>query len=141
MSINIKKILKQAASGFGYDICHKKYNQKANEIPVDIAADKDFLDIYYKCSKYTMTGVVRMYSLYKAVEYIIGNNIEGDMVETGVWRGGSSMLVALTLKKHNVTNKKIYLYDTYEGMPEPTKNDINWKGVKASDILVKGTSG
>jgi len=89
-----------------------------------IDKDKKFIKIYGKCKKYTMTSKERMYSLYKAVEYIINAKIPGDFVECGVWRGGSTMLIALTLLELNATNRKIYLYDTFEGMAKPTQNDF-----------------
>lgn len=85
--------------------------------------DGIFKEIYYKCKKYTLTSTERKFALYKAVQYIINNDIEGDFVECGVWKGGSTMLIAHTLLRLNATNRKIYLYDTFEGMVEPTKGD------------------
>ena len=70
-----------------------------------------------------MTSIERMYALYKGVEYVVNSKIPGDFVECGVWRGGSSMIIAKTLLKMKETNRKIYLYDTYEGMSKPTKKD------------------
>lgn len=85
--------------------------------------DPRFGQIYASCKRYSMTSVDRMYSLFKSVIYIVENNIPGDFVECGVWRGGSSMVIAETLKLMNETNRKIYLYDTFEGMPEPSPKD------------------
>ena len=99
----------------------------------DLVKDKDFQGIYSKVgirkSKYTLTSMEKCYSLYKAIKYITKGNIIGDIVECGVWRGGSAMLAALTLIQNNQTHRKIYLYDTYEGMPEPTDKDIDLHGV------------
>ena len=99
----------------------------------DLEKDKEFQDLYSKVgtrkSKYTLTSMERCYSLYKAIQYITKGNILGDIVECGVWRGGSAMLAALTLIKNQQTHRKIYLYDTYEGMPEPTDKDIDIHGV------------
>lgn len=99
----------------------------------DLEKDKEFQDLYSKVgtrkSKYTLTSMERCYSLYKAIQYITKGDILGDIVECGVWRGGSAMLAALTLIKSQQTHRKIYLYDTYEGMPEPTDKDIDIHGV------------
>ncbi len=99
----------------------------------DLLKDKDFQSIYSKVgtrkSKYTLTSMERCYSLYKAIQYIAKGNIPGDIVECGVWRGGSAMLAALTLIKNDQTYRKIYLYDTYEGMSKPTDKDIDIHGV------------
>lgn len=116
--INIpKKFIQKSANLMGYNI-----TKISNSDPV---VDKDirFSKIYDACKKYTMTSKERMYALYKSVEYIIKNNIPGDFVECGVWRGGSTMLIAYTLLELNVTNRKIYLYDTFEGMTQPTEFD------------------
>ena len=98
----------------------------------DLVKDKDFQSIYSKVgtrkSKYTLTSMERCYSLYKAIQYITKGDILGDIVECGVWRGGSAMLAALTLIQNNQTHRKIYLYDTYEGMPEPTNKDVDING-------------
>ena len=100
----------------------------------DLENDKEFQKIYQRVvprrhPKYTMTSMEKCYSLYRAVQYIINGDIPGDLVECGVWRGGSAMLSALTLIELNQTHRKIYLYDTYEGMPEPTEKDIDINGI------------
>ncbi|MFO0478776.1 MAG: TylF/MycF/NovP-related O-methyltransferase [Bacteroidota bacterium] len=97
--------------------------------------DEEFKPIFEKCKDFTMTSVERMYSLYKAVEYVVNNNIKGDFVECGVWRGGSAMIIAHTLLKFGVKDRSIYLYDTFEGMSEPTAVDIDYKGDVAKSIL------
>jgi len=71
-----------------------------------------------------MTSKERMYALYKSVQYVIKNDIPGDFVECGVWRGGSTMLIAYTLKELSATDRKIYLYDTFKGMTQPTNFDF-----------------
>lgn len=85
--------------------------------------DSAFLPIFRKSRDYTMTSAERMYSLYKAVEYISSHKIGGDIVECGVWRGGSAMLCAYTLKKLNDIRRNLYLYDTFSGMAEPGTKD------------------
>lgn len=91
--------------------------------------EKEFQTIWKEVHLYTMTSVERGYSLFKAVEYIVKNDIAGNLVECGVWKGGSCMLIAKTLKLFGDSNRKIYLYDTYEGMPKPTEEDvISWTG-------------
>ena len=89
------------------------------------AMEDSFREIANKCHSYTMTNIPRMYALYKAVEYIVRRKIPGDLVETGVWRGGSAMNMALSLQFFGDTTRKIYLYDTYEGMVEPGDQDVH----------------
>ncbi|MGZ4033774.1 MAG: TylF/MycF/NovP-related O-methyltransferase, partial [Bacteroidia bacterium] len=105
-------------------------------IPIDIT-DKDFLRIFKECEPFTFTNIESMFSLYQSVQYIIKNNIPGSFVECGVWKGGSAMLIAKTLLLSEITDRDIYLYDTFEGMSEPTTKDIDFKGEPASKLLNK----
>ena len=95
----------------------------------------EYQKIYKHCKKFSLTSIEPLYSLYKSVEYIINKNIPGDFVECGVWKGGSAMLIAYTLLHLNITDRKILLYDTFEGMTEPTDVDEDFKGEKAKKIL------
>lgn len=92
-------------------------------------------DVYAACKPFTMTSAERMYALYKAVEYVAKHQIPGDFVECGVWKGGSSMLMAKTLMKFGLQNRTLWLYDTYEGMSAPTENDTDIQGTKADELL------
>lgn len=91
-------------------------------MPKDL--DVEFADVYKKCNSFTMTPRERMYALYKAVEYVAKSKINGDLVECGVWKGGSAMVMAHTLAKMNDTQRKIYLYDTFAGASKPTEKDV-----------------
>ncbi len=104
--------------------------------------EESFISIWEKVSSFTMTSVERGYSLFKSVEYIVKNNIPGDFVECGVWKGGSCMLIAMALELFEDTNRKIYLYDTYEGMPKPTEEDvISWNGRSVLEKWEEDNSG
>jgi hypothetical protein len=95
---------------------------------------KDDIEIIKSVEQYTMTTPVRIYSLIQAVKYIIKNNIEGDFVECGVWKGGSMMAVAYTLNKLKCRDRDLYLYDTFQGMEKPTVFDVNYLGDSALEI-------
>lgn len=102
----------------GYQVSVRRTNN-----PFEIGMEEEFKNIYFKAQPYTMTPLQRMYALHKATQYVIDNNIQGDIVECGVWKGGSMMVSALTLLNRNNTDKKLYLYDTFAGMSKPTEND------------------
>ena len=63
--------------------------------------------------KYTMTSPRRIAALVDSVEYVIRHGVPGAFVECGVWRGGSMMAVALTLKRLGETDRDLYLFDTF----------------------------
>lgn len=92
--------------------------------------DFDELDIriYKAVEDYTMTNVERVHAIIQTVQYIVKNKIDGDLVECGVWKGGSIMAMVLTLKELRDMSREIYLYDTFSGMSEPTSVDIWYNG-------------
>lgn len=81
----------------------------------------------------TMTSFESMCVLASSCNYVIKARIEGDFVETGVWRGGSSILAALLLG----SNRKCHLFDTYEGMPAPSAFDFRVGQTDASSTKSK----
>jgi hypothetical protein len=84
---------------------------------------------------YTMTSPERVVSLLRAVEYITRAQIPGDIVECGVWRGGSMMAVARALQRLRDTSRSLFLFDTYEGMSPPTEADRSYRGELADTLL------
>jgi hypothetical protein len=111
-----------------------KVNTETNSNLPDIK-ETEFWEIYNLCHPYTMTSIERMYALYCSVNYILSNDIKGAFVECGVWRGGSSMMIANMLSNRKIVDREIYLYDTFEGMSEPSIKDIDINGEKASKLL------
>jgi hypothetical protein len=81
-------------------------------------------EIIARVKPYTMTSPERIASLCNAVEYLNRAGIGGDIVECGVWKGGSMMAVALTLMRFGGEEKrKLKLFDTFDGMSLPTDED------------------
>lgn len=97
-------------------------------------------EIILKVKSYTMTSPERIITLIRATKFLVENKMPGHIVECGVWRGGSMMAVALTLLKLGVTDKHLYLYDTYEGMTEPTLLDTSHSGHKAIEMYKESVS-
>jgi len=91
---------------------------------------------------YSMTGNERIKFLYDSLNYISENNVPGDFVECGVWKGGNIIGIMKYLEYYKRTDN-IWLYDTFSGMTEPESNDIDLYGRNSIDIinepLVKAT--
>ena len=81
-----------------------------------------------------MTSTERLYGLYKAIQYVVDARIPGDMVECGIWRGGSSMAMALTLLSLGDVSRHLYMYDTYAGMTEPGVHDVDLHQTSAAKV-------
>ena len=81
-----------------------------------------------------MTTPERVAALQEAVRYVVTAGVPGAMVECGVWRGGSMMAVAHTLRAMGSEGRDLYLYDTFSGMPSPGERDVDLlSGVSAAD--------
>ena len=88
-------------------------------------------------SKYTMTPKIRIYNLLQSLKDLEQRNIKGDYVECGVWKGGNILLFKKFMEDKKNIRKKIYAYDTFEGMTVPDENDFNLKTKqKAEDLLL-----
>jgi hypothetical protein len=94
--------------------------------------DPEFLPIYEACRRFTMTSAQRMFAVYKAIAYIEQAGIPGDIVECGVWRGGSMMVAMRALLGLNGATRQFHLFDTYEGLPKPDANDVDIWGNEAA---------
>lgn len=104
----------------------------------DLAQDEKFLHACKPCREATLTSPERMYALYTAIHHLIDRRIQGDIVECGVWKGGSMMLCAGALVARQDLSRELYLYDTYSGMSAPTDRDRDFTGVPAQDLLAGG---
>jgi len=114
----------------GYDIIKLKQSQPH---PVDF--EEIHKKIIQKVQPFTMTSQERIFGLVEAVRYLATNGIQGDIVECGVWRGGSMLAIADVLSEMNDTTHELYLFDTFEGMPPPGENDTSFNK-KAEELLL-----
>jgi hypothetical protein len=100
--------------------------------------EPEFLELYELCREQTMTSIERMYALWTATRYVVENEVPGDLVECGVWRGGSVMLIAHTLLRLGSTDRRLWLYDTFAGMVSPSHEDVQeMSGRSAGEILAE----
>jgi len=88
----------------------------------------DHRALFARVSPYTQTSLERVAALADAVQYVVRRDIPGDFVECGVWRGGSSMAIALTLLRLGVSERRLWLYDTFGSMPPPGEHDRDYTG-------------
>jgi len=113
----IKNIIVKLSSYFGYSLINE--NQKIIELTPD---EKKLINLV---KSYTMTPQIRIYSLIKALKHINQKKILGDYVECGVWKGGNIILFKKIMELSNDYSRKIFAYDTFEGMTEPDENDFD----------------
>ncbi|MFF6910280.1 TylF/MycF/NovP-related O-methyltransferase [Streptomyces sp. NPDC012389] len=97
--------------------------------------DDEARDIIRAVKPYSMTSPERLNAFILATRYIARHDIPGDIVECGVWRGGSMQACARTLLSVGETERELYLFDTYEGMTPPTAEDLRRDGRPAQELL------
>jgi len=68
---------------------------------------------------YTMIGTKRMDNIRYCVESVLKNNIPGDFIETGVWRGGAVIFMRALLYAYGDENRKVWVADSFQGLPKP----------------------
>jgi len=88
---------------------------------------KDFfnlekLRLFWLVRPYTMVGYKRLSNAYELASSIEKEKLEGSFVECGVWRGGCAAVMAFLAKKAG-SGRKVWLFDSFEGLPEPTEVD------------------
>lgn len=68
---------------------------------------------------YSMVGEKRMNNFRTLIERVIEEKVSGDIIETGVWRGGACIMARAVLMAYGITDRKIILADSFEGLPPP----------------------
>lgn len=79
-------------------------------------------NILLTCSRFSMASQERLLSTFLACKYVVQNDIPGDFVECGVWRGGNAFLAKKVFAMLN-SPRNVWLFDTFTGMTKPTSHD------------------
>ncbi|MDD5120697.1 MAG: macrocin O-methyltransferase [Candidatus Omnitrophica bacterium] len=125
----MKKIIMNILNRLGFEI---------RRFPAPDIASGENADIINKVMHYTMTSYERVSALCDAVKYVVAEDIPGDIVECGVWKGGSMLAVALMLVKLKNQTRGLYLFDTFDGMTTPSEDDVYSNGRPAALLLKQG---
>lgn len=79
----------------------------------------------------TMIGLTRLDNLHYCVTDVLRRNIPGDLIETGAWRGGACIFMRAVLNAYGVTDRRVWVADSFEGLPKPEPNTEDaqlWEG-------------
>jgi hypothetical protein len=94
-------------------------------------------------TSYTMAGAHRLDNIRRCIETVLAENIEGDFMECGVWRGGSSIFARGVFQAYGAIDRKVWLADSFEGMPaitsdadtvDPDHSDIGYLAVSLEQV-------
>lgn len=78
-----------------------------------------FMRHYIQGPAVTMLPMARLDHLQSCIEDLLDRTVPGDLMETGIWRGGAVILMRAVLKARHVGDRRIWAADSFEGLPEP----------------------
>jgi hypothetical protein len=84
----------------------------------------------------SMIGGLRMENVRSECERVIAENIPGDFVETGVWRGGAAIMMRAVLEAYGIKDRRVFADDSFEGFPAQSDADTNFKVGGIADFAV-----
>lgn len=119
---------------FNSDIIHKQIIPYSTYSPWE--SDIDFKNIYETVKNYTMLDIYRCYELWSLIKEL--HNIDGNVLEVGVWRGGSGSILCKALEKFNdyKSSGVVFLADTFSGVVKATERDTVYRGGEHADTNI-----
>lgn len=127
----VKNFVRSTAQRFGFDIVRNPPD--LNLVLADLSEQER--EAIRAGRPYSATSLERLAATVQSVAHVARHGVPGDIVECGVWRGGSMVSVATMLRALGDTSRRLFLYDTFEGMTEPTERDKTLQGISAKSIL------
>jgi O-methyltransferase len=104
----------QLASRFNFEIAYKK--------PYDAELRENGLD--WPSRAESMIGLRRMTNIQECIAAIIRDDVAGDLIETGVWRGGACIFMKANLRAWGDSSRKVWLADSFQGLPRPNASEF-----------------
>lgn len=122
---------------FGIEVTARKIENKSEYSTILPGAtyspwmsDTVFLDFYSQIKTHTLVSVYRCYELWELVGQT--KNLEGALIEVGVWRGGTGALIAKSAQLSGI-KENVYLCDTFSGVVKTTSADPDYQGGEHAD--------
>ena len=113
-----KSVIRNAVDALGFEIQRKR---KTVTPPYKWKGfDAEFEELARRSAPLTMTSEEKMFALFRAINYLESNRVPGPILECGVAAGGSMVLAALTLLSRRSSDRELWLFDTFAGMPGRT---------------------
>ena len=103
----VYSVLRRVINRFGLDLV----------IPIDRRALDEGQT--YSAESETMIGLKRLDNIQHCVSDVLKNDVPGDLIETGVWRGGGTIFMRAVLSAYGETERKVWVADSFQGLPKP----------------------
>lgn len=120
-------LLKRCVGNFIYDddvdlmgnwVIDSKTGKYASSEGMRVLPEAKYLGEIWPSRAHTMIGMPRLENLQWCVEEVLKGGIQGDLIETGVWRGGATIFMRGILKAYGVTDRRVWVADSFAGLPQ-----------------------
>ena len=86
--------------------------------PAAVEPEAKYYGHLWPSRAHTMIGIPRMNNIRHCVEHVLSHGVPGDLIETGVWRGGATIFMRGILKAYGVTDRRVWVADSFAGLPK-----------------------
>jgi O-methyltransferase len=120
------------------------YEDPAIRFPWDDSSELEFLPFDrdkrragsdWPSQAHTMIGLRRLDNIQELVTDVLLNETPGDLIETGVWRGGSTIFMRGILKAHGVTDRSVWVADSFEGFPSSGEQGASERSFSSPELV------
>lgn len=108
----LKRVFLRLAAGL------RRAHLQVVRLPPDASQARE-LGTTWPAQAHTMIGLRRLGNLQQCVERALADEVPGDLIETGVWRGGACILMRGILAAHACRDRRVFVADSFQGLPEP----------------------
>ena len=110
--------------------------------PVELARRRhqfvlDFTRHYIDGPALSMLPLARLDHLRACIEDVIARNVPGDLIETGVWRGGATIFMRAALRAHGTTDRAVWVADSFEGLPKPDAEKFPLEAKRHAGVVLR----
>ncbi|ERT04472.1 glycosyl transferases group 1 family protein [Lyngbya aestuarii BL J] len=127
---NVKPVMHQPDIRVNWQLPAHLQGYTISNLSQDFSAN-EFREILKIVRPYTLLSEERLFSLYSLAKQVCLEDIPGNFVECGAYKGGASALIAAIIKRYTLRPRLLYAFDTFEGMPDPTDADLH-NGIPAN---------
>lgn len=136
----IKKSINKILNKFGYIISKYYPKEYSQDFGYELGHDfeKEAAPLIKIVRKNSMLPLINLLTLFEQVRFCELNDIEGDYVECGVWKGGAIGLMALTNLMYGKKRRNLHLFDIFDAIGAPDKEIDGEKAInEVKEILGK----
>lgn len=96
--------------------------------------DDMFWEVFEQCKNFSMLHIPGFLNLYQSIRYVHSNQVPGDFVECGCFLGGASIFMSVLRDRLGMSDKRVWLFDTFEGFPDGEQDALIANGLAMKAI-------